>query len=361
MQLADVTLREGNQMPGRSYTAEQRLEAGKALDDLGVAFVQAGFPVVGEEDTEAVRQLTGAIDAEVIALARAIDSDVDAALDAEPDVVEVIAPISNLQLDHVLDTSREAVLEMLADAADRVRDGGATPHVTLVDAFRSEPEHVVTAFERLDVSRITVADSVGARTPDQVGDFLDTVGESADLSRASAHFHDDLGVATANVLRAYQAGVGTTDVSVASLGERAGNASLEQVVVAAAAQGLDVAVEQGALVPTCERVLDALDETVDPRAPVLGEEVTSHESGLHTAAMLEEPATFEPYDPAQFGGERTLLFGAGTGRGAARILIERAGGEPNPETVGEFLDALAAEGPMDGGEALALAERVVGE
>ncbi|PSQ05892.1 citramalate synthase [Halobacteriales archaeon QS_6_71_20] len=358
--LCDVTLREGDQMPGRSYGIEQRVAAGRALDDLGVELIQAGFPVTGESDRETVRRLACDADvkARIVALARAVAGDVDAALTAEADVIEVMVPVSDLQLGHVLDESRETAFEMLVAAVERVRDGGATPHVTLVDAFRTEPSALIEAFERVpDVPTVSLADTVGARTPHTVHELLSALGASVDLSRAGVHFHDDLGVATANALAACDHGVGRIDVSVASLGERAGNAALEEVVVAGTTDlGVEFGVDTERVIPACTAVLDELDESVEPRKAVLGREVTEHESGIHTAAMVREPATFEPFAPADFGGGRRLLFGEGTGRGGARALLERAGVEPTDERVSGLLDALAERGPVDAEAAIDLAE-----
>jgi isopropylmalate/homocitrate/citramalate synthase len=358
--LRDVTIREGTQMPGRNYDVESRIAAGRALDRLGVDAVQAGFPAVGETDREAIRRLAGDddLDADVVGIARATTGDVAAALDAEADVIEVFVPTSDRHLEHVLGTDREAALSMAGEALDRAREGGAGVHLTLVDGFRTDPDHLADVFDAFPaVPTITVADTVGARTPDRVRDHVeDLLDRGVDGDRLGVHFHDDLGVATANTLAAAGAGATTADVSVAALGERAGNAALERVVVADAVDGDGaVAVDRESLLPACRAVLDALDESVDPRTPVLGEAVTTHESGIHTAAMLRDPGTFEPFDPATFGGERRLVFGAGSGRGSARALLERAGVDPTDDRVSRLLDLLAERGPLDAEAATALA------
>ncbi|WP_435068968.1 LeuA family protein [Haloplanus sp. C73] len=365
--LRDVTIREGAQMPGREYGVDARIEAGRALDRLGVDAIQAGFPVVGETDREAIRRLSGGVDADVVGLARATTGDVDAALDADADVVEVIVPTSERQLTHVLGESWETALSMAGEALDRARDGGATAHLTLVDGFRTPTDRLVEAFAAFPaVATITVADTVGARTPDPVRTVVSDLCDRVDGDRVGVHFHDDLGVAVANTLAAVNAGATTADVSVASLGERAGNAALERVVVADAVDGearhaggesggdCAAAVDRSELVPACRSVLDALGESVEPRTPVLGEAVTTHESGIHTAAMLDDPGTFEPFDPATFGGERRLVFGAGSGRGSARALLEAAGVEVTDERVATLLDRLAEAGPLDADAATAL-------
>ncbi|PSQ29746.1 homocitrate synthase [Halobacteriales archaeon SW_6_65_46] len=172
------------------------------------------------------------------------------------------------------------------------------------------------------------------------------------------HFHNDIGCATANALIAAQTGIDRIDVSVASLGERAGNPATEEVVAAIAQEGGSPGVETERLIPITESVLDALDESVSVRKPILGGEVTTHESGIHTDAMLAEPATFEPSDPATFGGEHRLVFGAATGRGAARELLERADGAVTEARVERLREQLTTEGPVELDVALSLAEQL---
>lgn len=359
MRLCDVTLREAAQMPGREYTVEQTIAAGRALDRLSIGFVQAGFPAAGEHDAAVTQRLADTLDADVVAIARARDDDVDAALDAGADVVEVFVPVSDRQLAAILGTSRDAAFESAQAAIDRVQERGARAHLTLMDAFRTDGAAVAPAFERFAVP-ITLADTVGARTPSFVVGYLRSLVElDVPLDRIGVHFHDDLGVATANALVTARLGVDRVDVSVASLGERAGNPALEEVVVALEADGHETGLSREQLIPACRAVLDALGESVDPRAPVIGEAVTAHESGLHTAAMLEDPATFEPYDPGTFGGERRLLFGAHTGREGAERLIERVDREPSEELIDALLERLAdTDEPIELEEALDVAERL---
>lgn len=360
MLLNDVTLREGDQMPDRDYSVEQKVKAGRALDDLGVSYIQTGFPITGERDREATRRLTEEVSAETIGLARAITDDVDAVLDAEADVVEVILPLSDRHLEHTLGKTREEALVMAEKAVANADDRDVPVHISLVDAFRTDVAHLVNVFERFpNPEYTTLADSVGARTPKTVRETLTLLEESVNLDRVGVHFHDDMGVGTANTLIAYEVGIAKADVSVASLGERAGNTALEEVVVAGVTEhDEDFGVEANRLVPVCERVLDALGESVKLRKPVLGEAVTTHESGLHTAAMLNDPSVFEPFPPARFGGKRRLLFGSGTGRSSARVLLERADIKPTDERIDELLSTLDEEGPLELKGAVALASEL---
>lgn len=362
MQLTDVTVREAAQMPGRSYTAAQRIRAAQAIDRLGVDRIQAGFPVAGETEREVVREVSATVDAETVAIARALERDVEAALAADADVIEVFAPVSELHLEHELDKSREEVLAMLADAVARARDGGATVQLMVLDGFRTAPEHLLSVFDRFDdVRLIGLADTVGRRSPTSVRSLLDRLATHIDLARVSVHFHNDLGVGPANVVTAYECGVANADVSIGALGERVGNPALEEVVAIGDLEYDDTfGVDPERLVPVAETVLDTLEETIAPRKPILGREATRHEAGLHTAAMLDEPRLFEPFDPARFGGERTLVFGEGTGRGGARKLLDSVGAEVSEEAVDQFLAMLEEQGPLDEQAARELAEREFG-
>jgi len=251
---------------------------------------------------------------------------------------------------------------MLGEAVDYVTDHGVPVHVTLADAFRTDHDQLVEIVETVpDVDFVSLADSVGARTPVTVQAYLDGLAGHVDFDRLGVHFHDDMGCATANALAAYLAGVGKADVSVAGLGERAGNSALEEVAVACTVDhDDDLGLATDELVPACRSILDRLGEPCGDRKAVLGEKIAEHESGIHTAAMLADPATLEPFDPELFGGQRRLVFGKPTGESGARRLLQRAGVEPDAETVTAYLDALAAEGPLDLDEALALAEREFG-
>lgn len=359
MQLTDVTLREGDQMPGRDFTAEEKKQCVRLLDDLEVPYIQPGFPITGEKDQQVIADLAGTTDADIVALARARDGDIDVAFEANADVIEIFLSASDRHLEHLLGTSREEMHSMLIDAVEYVHDHGGRAHITLADAFRTDHDDIVELIQAIpDVEFVSLADSVGARTPKSVEAYLEKLEGRVDFNRLGVHFHDDMGCATANALAAYHAGVGKADVSVAGLGERAGNSALEEVLVACTVDHEDdLGVDSAELIPTCRKILDTLGEEYESRKAVLGEEIGKHESGIHTTAMLSDPGTLEPFDPGQFGGERELVFGKPTGEGGARQLLELADVEPDEDTITTYLDALSKEGPLDLEEAVALAER----
>ena len=348
-------------MPGHQFTAEQKIEAGERLDDLGVDQIQPGFPATGETDLTAVQQLTATCSADICAIARSVESDIDAALESNADIIQIFAPISDLQLDHVLGKSRAETVEILDSAIRYATDHGVSVECGLMDGFRTDPAIIADVCETIpDVSAYVIPDTVGATTPNAVDDFLESLSSNGiDLADVGVHFHDDLGLATANALTAVRRGVGKVDVSVGGLGERAGNTAMEELVVATSTDGeCPFDVVAGRLIPRCTEVLEILDVAVPPRKPILGGDVYSHESGIHTRTMLIEPATFEPFDPATFGGHRSLVFGEGTGAGSAKTLLRLADRSPDDDTVNALLALLAEEGPVNEQTAIELAQQL---
>ncbi|MFB6124093.1 MAG: LeuA family protein [Haloferacaceae archaeon] len=336
----DLTLREGAQVPGLEITEDAGMAVLDALDALGVDCVEIAFPRANPRASW--YRHADDLGLRTAALARAVEADVDAALDVDPDEVEVIVNASDVQLEYALGKTREEALDVLEANVHRAAEG-ADVGASLMDAVRADNDFLREGARRLadaGVDHVTLADTTGSGTPDQVADTVAAVADEVGGEIGIAvHTHDDLGVAAANTLAAVDAGATSADVTVGGVGERVGNAPLEEVTALLTQRGDDVAIDVSELVPACRRVLDALDVDVPDDKPVLGELAYRHESGMHTAAMLREPSTYEPFDPAVYGGKRELLFGEGTGRGAARALLADVGADPTTELV---QDALAA-------------------
>lgn len=357
MRIRDTTLGELSEGPAETHTTEQYLEAGRALDRLGVSSLGVGHPGTGSIEVETIRQLSSDLTTDVVVTANAGD-DLERALATDPDVVAVRAPVSDPWLEHLFGGSREEAFDAAEETILRVREHGIETQITLTDAFRAEIPAIAGAFGRFGCS-IVLADSTGARTPPFVAGFLRTLADaSADLTRAGVRFRDDLGCGTANSIIAVETGIDRVDTSVAGLGRRAGATATEELIVATATAGGDPGVEPAETIPVCDDVLRALDESVPDRKPVLGTNATTHLPGSETDAALADSRSFESFDPAEFGGRRRLLFGEETGRDGARRLIERAGGTPDDDAVEALLERLADAGPIDLDGALDIAAEV---
>ncbi|MFB6095864.1 MAG: LeuA family protein [Haloferacaceae archaeon] len=354
IEFKDLTLREGSQVPGLTIDESAGIDVLRDLATLGIDCVEVSFPRARRRASW--YREADALDLRTAALARAVPADVDAALGVDPDEVEVMINASDVQLEHALGASRIEARERLVAAIDRARDGGVDVGATLMDAMRADDAFLVeTARAAVDAraAHVTLADTTGAGTPETVAETVAAVtGELGDDAAVAVHTHDDMGVATANAAVGVDAGSTRVDVTVGGLGERTGNAPLEEVAVLLAERGDDLGLDLGALVPACRRVLDRLGEAVPAGKPVLGERAYSHESGMHTAAMLADPRTYEAFDPATYGGRRDLRFGTETGRGAVRALLDSCGIDPTDERVAAGLAAIreratARGGPID--------------
>lgn len=340
----DLTLREGAQVPGLEIGEEAGERVVDALAEMGVQRAELAFPRARPRERWYRRAEERGI--RTAALARAVGADVDAALAVAPDEVEVIAPASDLQIRGALESTREDVRASLVEQVEQVVGHGTTAGATMMDAVRADDDFLAS-FARAAVdagaSHVTLADTTGAGQPPDVREtvaaVVDAVGGDAGIA---VHTHDDMGVAAANAVAGVAAGATSVDATVGGVGERAGNAALEEVAVLLAERGGDPELALGELVPASREVHEALGVEVPPGKPVLGERAYRHESGMHTAAMLRDPATYEPFDPAAYGGRRRLLFGGGTGRGAVRALLASEGREPTNEAVAEGLEALRA-------------------
>ncbi|MFB6161375.1 MAG: LeuA family protein [Haloferacaceae archaeon] len=355
----DLTLREGAQVPGLEISESAGRRVLDALADLGVERVEVAFPRARERASWF--RHADALGLETAALARAVPADVDAALGVDPDEVEVIVNASDVQLEHALGKSREEAVDLVVENVERARDGGVAAGATLMDAVRAENgflRRAARAVADAGARHVTLADTTGAGHPADVRDTVAAVVDAVDAPVA-IHTHDDMGVAAANALAGVDAGAASVDATVGGVGERVGNAALEEVAVLLAERGEDVALELPSLAPACESALDALDVAVPDDKPVLGSLAYRHESGMHTAAMLREPATYEPFDPGRYGASRELLFGPGTGRGAVRALLADADVEATDERVAAGLDALRAAASERGGPLDADAAREV--
>ncbi|MFB6187587.1 MAG: LeuA family protein, partial [Halobacteriaceae archaeon] len=319
-QFKDLTLREGSQVPGFQISTDAGKRVIDELVSLDVDVVEISFPRASSR--EEWYRYADDLDIRTVALARAVPGDIDAALQVGPDEIEIMINSSDKQLEYALGKSRFEAKELLLTAVDRAIDGGVDVGITLMDAIRAENDFLAeVAKDGVDAgaNHVTLADTTGYGTPSTVGETVDSVVDVVESDiPISIHAHDDLGVATANAAAGVQAGAQIVDATVGGIGERAGNAPLEEVAVLLAENEVPIDLILTELVPSIKKIHNILDLTIPPAKPIIGERAYRHESGMHTAAMLQDPSTYEPFTPAEYGGERTLLFGSDTGRGAVK-------------------------------------------
>jgi 2-isopropylmalate synthase len=320
IQVFDTTLRDGEQAPGFSMTAAEKLRLAQQLDRLGVDIIEAGFPISSEGDFEAVRAVAGAVRRPIIAgLARAISADIDRAWGALQNAarprIHVFLATSDIHLEHKLRISRMQCLEQVAAAVAHARAYCDDVEFSAEDATRSDLEFLCSIAEaavNAGATTINLPDTVGYALPTDIDRIFTAVGRRIG-SRAvlSAHCHNDLGLAVANSLAAVQAGARQVECTINGIGERAGNASLEEIVMALQVRNDALPHQTGihtpSLVPTSNTLSSIVGVTVPPNKAIVGANAFAHEAGIHQDGMLKYELTYEIMRPESVGAPGTRL------------------------------------------------------
>jgi 2-isopropylmalate synthase len=320
IQVFDTTLRDGEQAPGFSMTAAEKLRLAQQLDRLGVDIIEAGFPISSDGDYEAVRAVAGTVRRPIIAgLARAIPADIDRAWGALQHAarprIHVFLATSDIHLEHKLRISRAECLEQVASSVAHARAYCDDVEFSAEDATRSDLEFLCAIAEaavNAGATTINLPDTVGYALPNDIERMFKTVaariGNAAVLS---AHCHNDLGLAVANSLAAVQAGARQVECTINGIGERAGNASLEEIVMALEVRSDALPHRTGihtqALVPTSNTLSTIVGVNVPPNKAIVGANAFAHEAGIHQDGMLKYELTYEIMRPESVGAPGTRL------------------------------------------------------
>jgi 2-isopropylmalate synthase len=339
----DTTLRDGEQSPGCSMTQPEKLRVARALAELGVDIIEAGFPVASRGDWEAVQAIARSVHGPVIAgLARCNAGDIDRAWtairDSERPRLHVFLATSSIHREHKLNMAKDEIIRMAVEGVKIARDLCEDVEFSPEDASRTELEflaEVVEAAIEAGATTINVPDTVGYTVPEEfyeVFDYLKKHVRGAKDVTFSVHCHDDLGMAVANSLAAVRAGARQIECTINGIGERAGNCSLEEVVMALKTRealfGLHTGIDSKRLYPT-SRLLSSITGMPIPRnKAIIGENAFAHESGIHQHGMLRHHSTYEIMRPDDVGLSRTnLVLGKHSGRHAFRERVKDLGFE----------------------------------
>ncbi len=337
----DTTLRDGEQAPGFSMDVPSKLNMARALEALGVDIIEAGFPIASPADSEATRQVACEIRRPVIAaLARCRQADIDEAARAlEPAArkrIHTFLATSDLHIEKKLRTTRESCLEQIVDGVRLARRFCDDVEFSAEDATRSDRDflcRVVEAVIREGATTVNLPDTVGYATPEDLREFFEDIRRrvpNADKAMFSTHCHDDLGLAVANSIAAVQGGVRQIECTINGIGERAGNASLEELVMAFRVRqdrlpfDTGIASEQ---LYECSQLLSKLtEEPVQSNKAIVGRNAFAHEAGIHQDGMLKDCRTYEIMRPQDVGQRpEQLVLGRHSGRHAVARRCETLG------------------------------------
>src|SRR4051812_7480625 len=337
----DTTLRDGEQAPGFSMRIDEKLKLARQLATLGVDLIEAGFPIASEADAESVRVISAQIQGPVIAaLARCHPADIDRAgeaLTAAPRRrIHVFIATSDLHLERKLRMTREACLDAAVAAIHRARRYTEDVQFSAEDATRSDMDFLCRVIQEVisaGCTTVNLPDTVGYSTPDEIGDFFRTVlarVPNAGHATFSAHCHDDLGLAVANTLAAVRAGARQVECTVNGIGERAGNASLEEIVMATRVRSdllpYTTSIDPREIYPSSQLLTSLTGEAVQANKAIVGRNAFAHEAGIHQDGMLKDRRTYEIMRPEEVGvPQATLVLGKHSGRHAVQRRCEQLG------------------------------------
>lgn len=348
----DSTLRDGEQMPGVHFSLEQKLTISRKLDEIGVHQIEAGFPAVSDSEKAAVKQVASlGLDADILCLSRALEQDIDAAVECDVDMVLLFIATSDLHLRYKLKMTREQAVDRAVEAVEYARAHGLRVSMSSEDSTRSDVQYVAEMFakcEHAGAVRLGITDTLGCGGPESIQHIVSSLRGKTSLP-LSAHLHNDFGLATSNALAALTAGAEAIATTIGGIGERAGNVSLEQLVMALKhLYKKDIGVRTDGLTDLTRTVFEAAGLPMPANQPWVGPNAFSHESGIHVAAVLNCPMTYECVNPEEVGNRRRLVMGKHSGTHIVKSRLDEKGVSATQEQICDIVRAIKRAGEEHG-------------
>lgn len=350
--ILDTTLRDGEQTPGVAFTAAQKLEIAGLLDEAGVPIISVGYPAVSQQEREAIRGIVAARDrgelrCRLSVLARPVRGDMDLALDCGIDYVSLFLPTSDILMRAKFgEDGRRRVRALLEEGIEYAARRRMAFNFAAEDATRSDYAFMLDVLRLASAGRaetLMLCDTVGVALPESMAALVRDVSRDVPGASILLHCHNDYGMATANTVAAIAAGAAGASVTFNGIGERAGNAPLEEVVLALHnLYGLATGVETEAFARLAELVERHSRIRMDPFKPVTGAHAFRHESGIHVAALLKEPLAYHPFPPSQVGRRPEFVLGKHSGRAVIGNILASRGVRATQEEL-ESLAAMVKE------------------
>ena len=342
IRIFDTTLRDGEQTPGVSLTPEDKIGIAHKLDVLGVDTIEAGFPIVSKGEYEAVKKIAKeGLRAEVCGLARANRKDIDKAIECDVGYIHAFIATSDIHLKYKLKMSKEEVLHSAVDSVEYAKKHGVIVEFSPEDASRTDFSYLIKVMKAVSdakADRINIPDTVGVMDPRSVHTWISKITDSIKIP-ISIHCHNDFGLAVANSLTAVEAGVTQVHATINGLGERAGNASLEEVVMALhLILKKKTNINTKLLYDTSKMISRLTGIPVQPNKAIVGENAFGHEAGIHTHGISAKPITYEPISPELVGRRRWFQAGKHAGTHGLKAKLAEVGLHVKDEDMKEILN-----------------------
>ncbi|KZK74025.1 MAG: homocitrate synthase [Pelodictyon luteolum] len=327
--IIDTTLRDGEQAPGVVFSDTEKTEIALMLADAGVDELEVGYPAISRDEEAVIRSIAGMhLPLRLTGWARAKWDDIEAVCRSGVEAVHISFPLSPLYL-QLMGRDYPWVQDQLGELASRAKRYFRFVSVGAQDATRTPPEMLrefIADAGKVGAERVRIADTVGVATPLSICSLLDRI-QITESPILEFHAHNDLGMATANAYTAIEAGCGAVSVSVSGLGERAGNAALEELAIALKLSGTrPTGIDTTKLTALCDTVARASGRAIEPQKPVVGKAAFQHESGIHCAALLKDPLSYQPFMPAIAGmPEHELIIGKHSGSASLKDFFQKKG------------------------------------
>ncbi|NJO78732.1 MAG: homocitrate synthase [Cyanobacteria bacterium RM1_2_2] len=344
VQINDTTLRDGEQAAGIAFNIEEKIAIATFLDSIGVQELEVGIPAMGQEEAESIRAITNlGLNAKLLGWNRATLSDIQASLNCGLQQVHISIPVSEIQIAAKFHGQWRVMLDRLRDVISFARDHGLAVSVGGEDSSRADESFlldVALLAQAWGAFRFRFCDTVGILDPLTTYNKVRRLVSQLSIP-VEMHTHNDLGMATANALAGIQAGALSVNTTVNGLGERAGNAALEEVVMALKRiYDIQVGIDTKRLLELSRLVAKASNCPVPPWKAIVGDNAFAHESGIHAHGVLQDPVTYEPFAPEDVGWERRLIVGKHSGRHLVLSVLQQHGIILNPEEIQSVLEAV---------------------